>query len=97
MLTDASGVGAITCESASDQDIGRRIREICMAYRTRLVACLALLLGCLIGNAMLAVAGMIGADARVPGMALMRAPLGQRLAAAGPAAGQGAPSPDHRG
>ncbi len=27
---------------------------------------------------MLAVAGMIGADARVPGMALMRAPLGQR-------------------
>src|SRR5262245_37699803 len=38
----------------------------------------AIVLGCLIGNAMLAVAGMIGADARVPGMALMRAPLGQR-------------------
>jgi NCS1 family nucleobase:cation symporter-1 len=41
-------------------------------------AIVAILLGCLIGNAMLAVAGMIGADARVPGMALMRAPLGQR-------------------
>ncbi|HET9438058.1 MAG TPA: cytosine permease [Gaiellaceae bacterium] len=41
-------------------------------------ALLAILLGCLIGNLMLAVAGMIGADARVPGMALMRAPLGQR-------------------
>ncbi len=41
-------------------------------------ALVAILLGCVIGNAMLAVAGMIGADARVPGMALMRAPLGQR-------------------
>jgi NCS1 family nucleobase:cation symporter-1 len=41
-------------------------------------ALVAILLGCLIGNAMLAVAGLIGADARVPGMALMRAPLGQR-------------------
>jgi nucleobase:cation symporter-1, NCS1 family len=41
-------------------------------------ALLAILLGCLIGNAMLAVAGLIGADARVPGMALMRAPLGRR-------------------
>jgi nucleobase:cation symporter-1, NCS1 family len=41
-------------------------------------ACVAILLGCVLGNAMLAVAGMIGADARVPGMALMRAPLGQR-------------------
>jgi nucleobase:cation symporter-1, NCS1 family len=41
-------------------------------------ALVAILLGCLIGNAMLAVAGAIGADARVPGMALMRAPLGQR-------------------
>src|SRR5262245_27868605 len=41
-------------------------------------ALVAILAGCLIGNAMLAVAGMIGADARVPGMALMRAPLGQR-------------------
>jgi nucleobase:cation symporter-1, NCS1 family len=41
-------------------------------------AIVAILLGCLIGNAMLAVAGLIGADARVPGMALMRAPLGQR-------------------
>ena len=41
-------------------------------------ALIAIVVGCLIGNAMLAVAGMIGADARVPGMALMRAPLGQR-------------------
>ncbi|HEU4970676.1 MAG TPA: cytosine permease [Gaiellaceae bacterium] len=41
-------------------------------------ALVAIVVGCLIGNAMLAVAGMIGADARVPGMALMRAPLGQR-------------------
>jgi putative hydroxymethylpyrimidine transporter CytX len=41
-------------------------------------ALVAVLLGCVIGNAMLAVAGMIGADARVPGMALLRAPLGQR-------------------
>jgi nucleobase:cation symporter-1, NCS1 family len=38
----------------------------------------AILLGCAVGNTMLAVAGMIGADARVPGMALMRASLGQR-------------------
>jgi nucleobase:cation symporter-1, NCS1 family len=41
-------------------------------------AFVAIVVGCVIGNAMLAVAGMIGADARVPGMALMRAPLGQR-------------------
>ncbi len=41
-------------------------------------ALLATLVGGLIGNAMLAVAGMIGADARVPAMALQRAPLGQR-------------------
>src|SRR5437016_1384740 len=41
-------------------------------------ALLATLLGALIGNAMLAVAALIGADARVPSMALQRAPLGQR-------------------
>ncbi len=41
-------------------------------------ALLATLVGGLIGNAMLAVAAMIGADARVPTMALQRAPLGQR-------------------
>jgi nucleobase:cation symporter-1, NCS1 family len=41
-------------------------------------ALLAILLGCVLGNLMLAVAGAIGADARVPGMALMRAPLGRR-------------------
>ena len=41
-------------------------------------ALIAIALGCVIGNLMLAAAGLIGADARVPGMALMRAPLGQR-------------------
>jgi nucleobase:cation symporter-1, NCS1 family len=41
-------------------------------------ALFATLVGGVIGNAMLAVAGMIGADARVPTMVLQRAPLGQR-------------------
>src|SRR5687768_3497912 len=41
-------------------------------------AFLAILIGSVIGNAMLGVAGMIGADARVPAMVLMRAPLGRR-------------------
>jgi NCS1 family nucleobase:cation symporter-1 len=41
-------------------------------------AVLATIVGGLIGNTMLAVAGMIGADARVPTMVLQRAPLGQR-------------------
>src|SRR3989449_11501009 len=41
-------------------------------------ALLATVLGGLIGNAMLAVAALIGADARVPTMVLQRAPLGQR-------------------
>jgi nucleobase:cation symporter-1, NCS1 family len=41
-------------------------------------ALLAIAVGCVIGNLMLGVAGMIGADARVPGMVLMRAPLGRR-------------------
>jgi nucleobase:cation symporter-1, NCS1 family len=41
-------------------------------------AFLAILVGGLIGNAMLGVAGLIGADARVPAMVLMRTPLGQR-------------------
>ncbi len=41
-------------------------------------ALLAIVLGSVIGNAMLGVAGAIGADARVPGMVLMRAPLGRR-------------------
>jgi NCS1 family nucleobase:cation symporter-1 len=40
-------------------------------------AVLAIVLGSVIGNLMLAAAGMIGADARVPGMVLMRAPLGR--------------------
>lgn len=41
-------------------------------------ALLAILLGSLLGNLMLGVAGAIGADARVPGMVLMRASLGRR-------------------
>ena len=41
-------------------------------------ALVAILLGSLIGSLMLAVAGAIGTDARVPGMVLMRAPLGHR-------------------
>ncbi|HXF97997.1 MAG TPA: cytosine permease [Gaiellaceae bacterium] len=41
-------------------------------------ALLAILLGCLLGNLLLGLAGLIGADARVPGMVLMRASLGQR-------------------
>ena len=41
-------------------------------------ALLAILVGSLIGNAMLGAAGLIGADARVPAMVLLRAPLGQR-------------------
>jgi putative hydroxymethylpyrimidine transporter CytX len=41
-------------------------------------ALVAILAGCLIGNLMLGVAGAIGADARVPGMVLLRAPLGRR-------------------
>src|SRR6202171_6325232 len=41
-------------------------------------AVLATVVGGLIGNAMLGTAALIGADARVPTMALQRAPLGQR-------------------
>jgi len=41
-------------------------------------ALLAILVGGLIGNAMVGTAGMIGADARVPSMVLLRAPLGRR-------------------
>ena len=41
-------------------------------------ALLATVVGGVIGNAMLATAGMIGADARVPTMVLQRAPLGHR-------------------
>src|SRR5262249_9713813 len=38
----------------------------------------AIVVGALAGNFLLGLAGMIGADARVPGMVLLRAPLGQR-------------------
>ena len=41
-------------------------------------AFLAILIGSVIGNGMLALAGLIGADGRVPGMVLLRAPLGRR-------------------
>jgi nucleobase:cation symporter-1, NCS1 family len=41
-------------------------------------ALLATLVGGVIGNAMLALAGLIGADGRVPTMVLQRAPLGTR-------------------
>ena len=41
-------------------------------------ALVAILVGCLVGNLMLAAAGAIGAQARVPSMVLMRAPLGER-------------------
>ena len=38
----------------------------------------AILVGALVGNLLLGLAGLIGADARVPGMVLLRAPLGRR-------------------
>jgi NCS1 family nucleobase:cation symporter-1 len=41
-------------------------------------ALIAIVVGSLVGNLMLGLAGMIGADGRVPAMVLMRAPLGQR-------------------
>src|SRR5919197_2572820 len=41
-------------------------------------ALLAIVVGALAGNILLGLAGMIGADARVPGMVVLRAPLGQR-------------------
>ncbi len=41
-------------------------------------ALVAIVVGCVLGNLALATAGAIGADARVPGMVLLRAPLGRR-------------------
>jgi NCS1 family nucleobase:cation symporter-1 len=41
-------------------------------------ALIAVVVGSVIGNLMLGVAGMIGADARVPSMVLLRSPLGHR-------------------
>src|ERR687892_91557 len=38
----------------------------------------AILVGAVLGNALLGLAGLIGADRRVPGMVLLRDPLGQR-------------------
>ncbi len=41
-------------------------------------ALLAILVGAVVGNVLLGISAAIGADARVPGMVLLRAPLGQR-------------------
>ena len=41
-------------------------------------ALLAILVGAVAGNVLLGIAAAIGADARVPGMVVLRAPLGQR-------------------
>jgi nucleobase:cation symporter-1, NCS1 family len=41
-------------------------------------ALLAIVAAALVGNLLLGIAGAIGADARVPGMVLLRAPLGRR-------------------
>ena len=41
-------------------------------------ALLAILVGALVGNVLLGLAGLIGADARVPGMVLLRATFGHR-------------------
>ena len=41
-------------------------------------AMLAILVGAVVGNVLLGIAALIGADARVPGMVLLRAPLGRR-------------------
>ena len=41
-------------------------------------ALLAILIAAVVGNLMLGLAGLIGADARVPAMVLLRAPLGRR-------------------
>src|SRR5881227_464833 len=41
-------------------------------------AVLAIVIGAVAGNVLLALAALIGADARVPGMVVLRAPLGRR-------------------
>jgi NCS1 family nucleobase:cation symporter-1 len=41
-------------------------------------AMLAIVVGAIVGNVLLGIAAAIGADARVPGMVVLRAPLGQR-------------------
>jgi nucleobase:cation symporter-1, NCS1 family len=47
-------------------------------YLSLPTALAAILVGGLVGNAMLGFAGLIGADTRVPAMVLLRAPLGRR-------------------
>src|SRR5204863_408917 len=41
-------------------------------------ALIAIVVGAVAGNVLLGLAGLIGADARVPGMVVLRAPLGRR-------------------
>src|SRR5439155_297950 len=41
-------------------------------------ALIAIVVGAVAGNLLLGLAGLIGADARVPGMVVLRAPLGRR-------------------
>ena len=41
-------------------------------------ALIAIVVGAIAGNVLLGLAGLIGADGRVPGMVLLRAPLGRR-------------------
>src|SRR4051812_43447346 len=41
-------------------------------------ALIAIVIGAIAGNLLLGLAGLIGADARVPGMVVLRAPLGRR-------------------
>jgi NCS1 family nucleobase:cation symporter-1 len=54
------------------------IGALLVPYLSLPKAMLALLIGAIVGNVLLAIAAFIGADARVPGMVLLRAPLGQR-------------------
>src|SRR5262245_17553529 len=49
-----------------------------VAARSVRDALIAIVVGGVIGNAMLGAAGAIGAQSRVPAMVLMRAPLGRR-------------------
>jgi NCS1 family nucleobase:cation symporter-1 len=54
------------------------IGALLVPYLSLPKAMLAILVGAVIGNVLLGIAAFIGADARVPGMVLLRAPLGQR-------------------
>ena len=85
-LGHRAGAGAPACSDALDTILsGRTWASRCScssAARTSALslrdALIATLVGGLIGNLMLGVAAMIGADARVPSMVLQRSPLGHR-------------------